>query len=409
MADETMAVLAHLRKLGLELDEDWVRTGLAALAQMVMEAEVSQQIGAVKHERNPQRTTQRNGYRRREWHTRVGEIELQIPKLRQGTYYPSLLEPRRRSEKALVAVVQEAYVAGVSTRKVDELVQALGLSGMDRSRVSRLCAELDAQVAAFRERELEGAWPYVWLDALYIKARYNHRVCHRAVVIAIGVNHQGERAILGFAIGNTESEPFWSEFLRALVARGLSGVQLVISDAHLGLTAAVEKVLHEASWQRCRVHFMRNLLAHIPAADKALVAAAVRTIFTQPTRPAAGAQLAEVVESMHDRWPQAAALLAAAEEEILAFMSFPKEHWTRIYSTNPLERLNKELKRRTNVVGIFPSDAAVVRLVGALLVEQHDEWQVARRYFSLASMRQLYEPEPLVPAEPAALRLAPVR
>jgi transposase-like protein len=403
-----MALLDYLRKLGVETDADFLRASVQLMSQLLMEAEVEQQIGAGKYERSPERTNQRNGYRPRVWETRVGEIPLQIPKVRTGSYFPSLLEPRRRAEQALLSVIQSAYVEGVSTRKVDDLLQALGLTGIDKSRVSRICKELDQVVNAFRTRELVGEYPYVWLDALYVKVRQNHRIVSMAVVVAIGVQETGERSVLGFAVGGSEEASFWQEFLRSLVGRGLKGVRLVISDAHEGLKAALGQVLAGASWQRCRVHFMRNLLAHIPHADKSMVAAALRTIFAQPTRDAAGQQLAVVVSAMETRWPKAARLLSQAEDEILSYMSFPAEHWTRIYSTNPLERLNKEVKRRVNVVGIFPNVAAVERLTGAVLLEINDEWQVERRYFSLASMRKLMEPEALLPTEPMPLRLAPV-
>jgi putative transposase len=408
MTDSTMALLDYLRKLGVETDADFLRASVQLMSQLLMEAEVEQQIGAGKYERSPERTNQRNGYRPRVWETRVGEIPLQIPKVRTGSYFPSLLEPRRRAEQALLSVIQSAYVEGVSTRKVDDLLQALGLTGIDKSRVSRICKELDQVVNAFRTRELVGEYPYVWLDALYVKVRQNHRIVSMAVVVAIGVQETGERSVLGFAVGGSEEASFWQEFLRSLVGRGLKGVRLVISDAHEGLKAALGQVLAGASWQRCRVHFMRNLLAHIPHADKSMVAAALRTIFAQPTRDAAGQQLAVVVSAMETRWPKAARLLSQAEDEILSYMSFPAEHWTRIYSTNPLERLNKEVKRRVNVVGIFPNVAAVERLTGAVLLEINDEWQVERRYFSLASMRKLMEPEALLPTEPMPLRLAPV-
>lgn len=408
MTEASMTLGEYLRKVGVSLEGDFLREGVRLLAQLLMELEVEQQIGAAKHQRSPQRTTQRNGYREREWETRVGEIPLRIPKLRQGSYFPSLLSPRRRSEKALLAVVQQAYVQGVSTRKVDDLLQALGLTGIDKSKVSRVCKALDEVVTTFRERPLDDAYPYIWLDALYLKVRQNHRIVSLATVMAIGVRETGERSVLGFALGASEEEAFWLEFLRSLVRRGLQGVQLVISDAHEGLKGALSQVLTGASWQRCRVHFMRNLLAHVPQGDKALVAAAVRTVFAQPDRMAAGQQLTVVVNSMQSRWPQAASLLQTAEEEILTYMAFPKEHWTRIYSTNPLERLNKEIKRRTKVVEIFPDEASAVRLVGALLLETDEEWQVGRRYFSQESMRKLVEPEPLIAAEPEPFRLAPV-
>jgi transposase-like protein len=407
MTELTIALNEHLRKLGLELDGEVLKPAVEWLLQQLIELEAEQKIGAGKYERNASRTTQRNGYRDRLLETRVGEVNLRIPKIRQGSYFPSLLEPRRRTERALVAVIQEAYVAGVSTRKVDDLVQALGLSGIDKSKVSRLCQELDTQVEAFRQRPLTGAYPYVWLDALYLKVRENQRIVSKALVVAIGVREAGEREILGLALGASEEHAFWSEFLRSLVGRGLSGLQLVISDAHVGLKAAIGQVLAGATWQRCRVHFMRNLLAHIPHADKAVVAAFVRTIFAQPSRVAAGQQLAEVARLMQPRWPKATELLLAAEDDVLAYLTFPKEHWTRLYSTNVLERLNREIKRRTDVVQVFPNDSAAVRLVGAVLLETADEWVVERRYFSQASMQRLTDPaaSPVLTA-PA---LAPVR
>ena len=393
MTDPTMALLDYLGKFGLQLEDDLIRAGVRAVVQAVIEAEVTQRIGAERYERSPERVTQRNGYRERPYATRVGEVTLLVPKLREGSYFPSFLEPRRKAEKALLAVVQSAYVEGVSTRKVDSLLQSLGLTGIDKSEVSRICKALDAPVRAFRERPLEGDYPYVWLDATYLKVRQNHRVVSMAAVIAIGVRATGEREVLGFAVGASEEASFWLEFLRSLVHRGLQGVQLVISDAHEGLKAALGQVLAGATWQRCRVHFMRNVLAHVTRVDRAVVAAALRTIFAQPDRTAAGQQLALVAEKMAPRWPKAAELLRAAEEEVLAYMVFPAAHWTRLYSTNPLERLNKEVKRRTNVVGIFPDVAAVERLVGAILMDIDDEWQVDRHYFSQESMHTLYAPE----------------
>jgi transposase-like protein len=407
MTELTIALNEHLRKLGLELDGEVLKPAVEWLLQQLIELEAEQKIGAGKYERSPSRTTQRNGYRDRLLETRVGEVNLRIPKVRQGSYFPSLLEPRRRTERALVAVIQEAYVAGVSTRKVDDLVQALGLSGIDKSKVSRLCQELDAQVEAFRQRALNGAYPYVWLDALYLKVRENQRVVSKALVIAIGVRETGEREILGLAIGASEEQAFWSEFLRSLVGQGLGAVQLVISDAHEGLKAAIAQVLVGATWQRCRVHLMRNLLAHIPHADKSVVAALLRTIFAQPSRAAAGQQLAEVARLMQPRWPKAAELLLAAEDDVLAYLTFPKEHWTRLYSTNVLERLNREIKRRTDVVQVFPNDPAAIRLTGAVLLETADEWAVERRYFSQASMQRLTDPTGLPVL--TAPTLAPVR
>jgi transposase-like protein len=408
MADPTMALMEYLRNVGLEPDESYLQEGLRQLTQTVMELEAAEQVGAGRYERTPERKTYRNGHRDRIWETRVGEIPLRIPKVRDGTYFPSLLEPRRRSEKALLAVIQQAYVEGVSTRRVDDLLQALGLTGIDKSRVSRICKDLDEVVEPFRNRPLEGQYPFVWLDALYLKVRHNHRIVSQALVIATGVRENGEREVLGFALGTSEEEAFWLDFLRSLKRRGLTGVQLVTSDAHEGLKKALSQVLAGVSWQRCRVHFMRNLLAHVPRGDKSIVAAALRTIFAQPDRQAAGVQLAEVVQAMQRRWPKAAELLAQAEDDILAYMVFPAELWTRIYSTNPLERLNKEVKRRTNVVGVFPDGGSVTRLVGAVLLEVADEWQVGRRYFSLETMARLIEPEPLLVAEPVAFHLAPV-
>ena len=405
----TMTLLKHLRKLGVEDDADFLREAIQVLMQALIELEVSEEIGAGRYERNELRTTQRNGYRERGYETRVGELDLRIPKLRQGTYFPSLLEPRKRSEKALLAVVQQAYIEGVSTRKVDDLVQALGLSGMDKSKVSRICQQLDEVVQDFRQRPFEYEYPYVWLDALYLKVRQNHRIVSLAVVIAIGVRDTGEREVLGFEVGASEEESFWLAFLRGLVDRGLRGVQLVVSDAHSGLKAAIEAVFHGASWQRCRVHFMRNVLALIPKAEKAMVAALLRTIFAQPHREAAGEQLGLVCEMLDKRWPNAAQLVRSAEDDILAYMAFPSDHWKRIYSNNPLERLNKEVKRRTNVVGVFPDVPSVMRLVGAVLVEIDDEWQAAtRRYFSQESMRKLYAPELEEMMATAAPTLPPV-
>lgn len=388
-ADFRMALLELLRKHQGEPEADALREGLRWLAQQLMELEVSELVGAQRYERTETRKTYRNGYRSRPWDTRVGTIELRIPKLRQGSYFPSLLEPRRRAERALVAVVQEAYVQGVSTRKVDDLVRALGLDGISKSEVSRLCAELDEQMERFRNRPLEGEYPYVWLDAKPIKVRQDHRVVNMAAVIAVGVKRTGEREVLGFDVGAAETYEFWLAFLRSLVARGLKGVRLVISDAHEGLKRAISEVLAGASWQRCRVHFMRNLLARVPKHAQPMVAALVRTIFAQPDLAPAREQLEHVAANLDRRFPQAAALLRDAMEDVLAYMSFPAEHWRRIHSTNVLERLNRELARRCDVVGIFPNVAAALRLLGALLEEQQDEWLVSRRYFSLESMAKI--------------------
>lgn len=390
MTEVTIALKEYLYNTGMEKDADFLREGMELLSQLLMEAEVEQQIGAKKHERTEERSNYRNGSRKRCWETRVGEIELAIPKLRKGSYYPSLLEPRRPAEKALLAVVQEAYLKGVSTRKVDSLLKALGLTGIDKSKVSRICKELDRAVEQFRERKLQESYPYVWLDALYLKVRQNHRVVSLALVIAVGVDEQGERHLLGFDLGGSEEQAFWLAFLRSLVKRGLKSVQLVISDAHEGLKQAISQVFAGASWQRCRVHFMRNLLARIPHKDKQAVADAVRLIFDQPSHQSAADQLHQLVEKMNPIYPKAATLLLDAETDILVFKTFPKEHWRRIHSTNMLERLNKEVKRRTKVVGVFPDQPSVIRLVGTLLMETDDDWRATqRKYFSLESMQLL--------------------
>ena len=402
MTEPTIALKEYLYNLGMEKDADFLRQGVELLSQLLMEVEVEQQIGAKKHERTEERSNYRNGTRKRNWETRVGEIELSIPKLRQGSYYPSLLEPRRPAEKALLAVVQEAYLKGVSTRKVDDLLKALGLTGIDKSKVSRICKELDQTVEAFRQRELQESYPYVWLDALYLKVRQNHRVVSLALVIAVGVDEQGERHLLGFDLGGSEEEAFWLAFLRSLVKRGLKHVQLVISDAHEGLKSALSQVFTGASWQRCRVHFMRNLLARIPHKDKKAVADAVRLIFDQPSQQSAVDQLRLLAEKMDPIYPNAAALLLEAEADILAYKSFPNEHWRRIHSTNLVERLNKEVKRRTKVVGVFPDQPAVIRLVGTLLMEIDDDWRATqRRYFSLESMQLLVDPDNSHDLEPS--------
>jgi len=412
MTTGTIALIDYLRKIELDLDDDWLRQMVQQFTQAVIELEAEQRIGAGRHERSPNRTTQRNGYRERGLSTRVGELELRIPKLRTGSYFPSLLEPRRRAEKALVAVVQQAYIEGVSTRKVDDLLVALGLTGIDKSAVSRACQLLDEVIEPFRNRPLVGVYPYVWLDALYLKVRHNHRVVSQALVIAIGVRETGEREVLGWSIGASEEQAFWAEFLRSLVGRGLAGVQLVISDAHTGLKAAIAQTLAGAAWQRCRVHFMRNLLAHIPHGDKDMVAAVVRTVFAQPNLAAARQQVTEVAAQLERHFPKAAVLLREAEDDVLAYMSFPREHWTRLYSTNPLERLNREVKRRTDVVQVFPDDGAALRLAGAILLEISDEWAAdERRYFSQASMQKLFDPAAAAAAmvsAPAPAR-APVR
>jgi transposase-like protein len=380
---------------GEDPEADFLREGVRWLVQELMEAEVSAQIGAERYERSEERTTQRNGYRTRPWETRMGTLEVAIPKLRSGSYFPSWLEARKRGEQALVAVVAEAYVQGISTRKVEALVQTLGISGISKSEVSRMAASLDAQVAAFRTRRLDAEYPYIWVDARYEYVREDHRVQSMAVVIAYGVRADGVREVLGLNIGLSEDVVLWREFLQSLVARGVRGVKLVISDAHRGLKQAIKEVFLGAAWQRCRVHFMRNLLARVPKSAQAMVAATVRTIFDQPDRAAAEAQLVQVLAALQARFPAVTQLVVEAEGEILTFYDFPPEHRRQIYSTNPLERLNKELKRRSAVVGIFPNRGAVLRLFGALLAEQNDEWLVAgHRYMSEMSLRKLFvQPE----------------
>ena len=403
MAKPRMDLSAFVGKLLEEQDGNVLREGIRVLSQALMESEVAGLIGAERHERTGERTAYRNGTRMRSWDTRVGTIELAIPKVRPGTYFPSLLQPRRRAEQALLAVVQEAYVHGVSTRKVDELVKALGLDGLSKSEVSRICGDLDPMVDAFRTRALTGEYPYLWVDATYHKVRVEGRVVSQAPVVAIGVNTEGERQIVGVDVGASEDRAFWTAFLRSLVKRGLRGVRLVISDAHEGLKQAIAAVLTGAAWQRCRVHFMRNLLATVPVAAREPIAAVVRTIFAQPDHARALAQLRKVADGLRTRLPQTAALLEEAAEDILAHKQFPDEHRRQLHSTNPLERLNKEIKRRSNVIGIFPNVRAVLRVVGAILLEQDDEWAVAeRRYFSVESMKRLSTP-PVPTTEPELL------
>jgi putative transposase len=395
MAEELRIGLSELlRKAMIEHDADFLKEGVRVLSQALMELEVEEHVGASRHERSAGRTGQRNGYRERSWDTRVGTVELKVPRVRDSSYFPSLLEPRRRAERALSAVIQEAYVHGVSTRKVDDLVKALGMTGISKSQVSRLCEELDEEVARFRERLLGGPYPYVWVDATYVKARQDGRVASVAVVIAIGVNGRtGEREVLGLDVGPSEDGAFWGSFLRSLVSRGLCGVRLVSSDAHRGLKGAIEAVLVGASWQRCRVHFMRNALSLIPKAAQQMVGATIRTVFAQPDARGAREQWRRVADGFRSRFPRLAELMDEVEEDVLSYATFPAEHWQKIWSNNPLERLNKEVKRRTEVVGIFPNEAAVVRLIGAVLSEQHDEWQVGKRYFSAGSLAKLERKE----------------
>jgi len=397
MTTETMDLQALLEKT---TDSDFLRQMIGFTAQRLMALEVETLTGAEPGARTPDRLPQRNGYRDRDWDTRAGTIELRIPKLRKGSYFSAFLEPRRMAEKALTAVIQEAYIQGVSTRSVDDLIQAMGMSGISRSQVSRLCGEIDERVQTFLTRPLEGDWPYVWLDATYVKVRRAGRIVSVAVIIAIGVNHDGRREVLGMDIGPSEAETFWTEFSRELTRRGLRGVKLVISDAHEGLKAAITRVLN-ATWQRCRVHFMRNVLAHAGRNGHRLVAAFIGTIFAQDTKAAAKTQWRHVVDKLRVGHHKLAAFMDQAEEDVLAFMDFPATHRAKLHSTNPIERLNGEIRRGTNVVGIFPNDEAIVRLVGALLLEQNDEWAVQRgRYMTLETIARL--------SDNASVRLAAI-
>ena len=385
MTDDRMA-LAQLLEKGS--DSDLLREMIGYVAQRLMQLDVEGLVGAVHGERGEGRENWRNGYRDRDWHTRSGTVPLRIPKLRRGSYFPAFLEPRRSAEKALAAVVQEAYVQGISTRSVDDLVQAMGMSGISKSQVSRLCAEIDERVQTFLNRPIEGDWPYLWIDATYLKVRQAGRIVSVAAIIAIGANSDGRREVLGMQVGASEAEPFWTDFLRALTRRGLRGVKLVIADAHEGLKAAVRKVI-SATWQRCRVHFMRNVLVHAPAGQRRMVSTLIATIFAQETEAAARDQWRIVADQLRERFPKIARLMDDAEDDVLAYMGFPREHWAKIHSTNPLERLNGEIKRRTDVVGIFPNEAAIYRLVGALLLEQNDEWALQRRYMTLETLAEV--------------------
>lgn len=399
MTDDRMALIEQIQK---STDGDFLRSVAEHTLHRLMDFEVEALIGAARHERTDTRTTYRNGSRPRQLDTRLGTLDLKIPKLRQGSYFPAFLEPRKTAEKALTAVIQEAWIQGVSTRKVDDLVQALGMTGISKSQVSALCQDIDERVQSFLERPLEGDWPYLWLDATYLKVRQDGRIVSIAAIIATGVNQDGRREILGLGLGQSEAAIFWIEFLRGLVRRGLKGVKLVISDAHEGLKAAISQVL-SATWQRCRVHFLRSLLCHVPKGQQTVVSAAVRQVFVQPDRKTAGEVWRHVADQLRARFPKVAALLDNAEHDVLAYMDYPEAHRTKLHSTNPLERLNKEVKRRTDVVGIFPNEESVRRLVGAILLEQNDDWQLQHRYLTLETMAGIAAPdEPAITPLPSA-------
>lgn len=387
MTDDRMTLKALVEK-GSDAELLAEMLGFVANRLMALDAEVL--CNAKAWERSAERANHRNGYRERAWQTRAGRVDLKVPKLRKGSYFPQFLEPRRTAEKALTAVIQEAYIQGLSTRSVDDLVKAMGMSGISKSQVSRLCAEIDERVDAFLARPLEGDWPYLWLDATYLKVRQAGRIVSVAAIVAVAVNTDGRREVLGIAVMPSEAEAFWGEFLRSLADRGLRGVKLIIADGHKGLKAAAAKVLG-ATLQRCRVHFMRNALACVANKDKPIVTAALRTAFEQDSLTASKAQWAKLIDAFQVRHPKLAEIMTRAEDDVLAYKTFPQSHWRQIHSTNPLERLNKEIKRRTNVVGIFPNQAAITRLVGALMLEQNDEWAVTRRYMTLETVQQVCE------------------
>ncbi|HHK74152.1 MAG TPA: IS256 family transposase [Rhizobiales bacterium] len=389
MTNDRMAFMELIEKTPAR---DFLLEMITVIANRLMELEVESRCNAAPYERSDARANYRNGYRPRTWETRAGSVELKVPKLRKGTYLPAFLEPRKASEKALVAVIQEAWVQGVSTRSVDDLVRAMGLKGISKSQVSRLCAEIDERVDAFLNRPLEGEWPYLWLDATYLKVRKNGRIVSVAAIVAVAVNMQGKREVLGLSVMPSEAEAFWLEFLRSLADRGLRGVKLVIADEHKGLKAAASRVF-SATMQRCRVHFMRNALAMVPKKHKPIVSAALRSAFDKDDTELAHKRWSELIKAFQGRHEKLAELMMRAEEDVLAYKTFPQAHWRQIHSTNPLERLNKEIKRRTRVVGIFPNDASIRRLVGALLLEQNDEWTVSRRYMTLETINEVCNDE----------------
>jgi putative transposase len=385
MTESSLPLTELLAKAG---DPDFLRSAAEAVVQMLMEADVEGLIGAGRHERTGERITYRNGYRDRSLDTRLGALQLRIPKLRQGSYFPPFLEPRKTSEKALVAVIQEAWIGGVSTRRVEDLVQAMGLSGISKSTVSKLCQDIDERVNAFLDRPLEGEWPYLWLDATYLKQREGGRIVSVAAIIAVAANTDGKREIVGLHIGPSEAETFWTGFLKSLHRRGLKGVKLVISDAHEGLKAAIRRVFN-ASWQRCRVHWMRNALSYVSKTQQSMVSAALRQAFSQPDRAAASQALRHAADQLRTKWPKLAGFIDNSETDVLTYLDFPVQHRTKIHSTNPIERLNKEVKRRADVVGIFPNEASIIRLVGAVLLEQNDEWAMQHRYMQVEGMAEL--------------------
>lgn len=391
MTDNIMTLIDELRKTGLHENPEFCKKASEYLAQQAIELEAEEVIGAKKYERTEARTNQRNGTRKRTLETRVGEIELEIPKLRKGTYYPSILERRNMIEDALLTVVQEAYVQGMSTRKMERLFKALGLTGIDKSKVSRICKELNEMVQQFRERPLQACYPYIWLDAIVLKVRENHRVVNLSMAIAIGVDQQGDRHIVAFELGAGESEAFWLDFLRSIKKRGLEEAKLVISDAHGGLVSALTQALSGAAWQRCTVHFMRNVLAQIAHRDKKQVADAIKLIFEQPDHRTAQTYLEHLAEAMHSHWPKAAEMLLEAKEDILVYKTFPEEHHRSIHSVNPLERLNREVRRRTRVVGVFPDRSSVYRLVGTLLVNMDEDWRAGRRYMGKEGIEKIFK------------------